>query len=174
MDLITGATGFIGRYLALRLIAEGRGVRVLCRPESTGKLDPVLLRRADIALVISGNAIRWNVPSTAWSGFFTARGMFRIGAVPPNSISSMFKAPAGFLKALYRTRYVASFISAPSRFSEFPLRPPSTIERPMRWVTSSSQTKIEGEKLVLRFHSETGLPVVMLRPSVVYGLRGTV
>jgi nucleoside-diphosphate-sugar epimerase len=34
MELITGATGFIGSHLAQRLLDSGRKVRVLCRPES--------------------------------------------------------------------------------------------------------------------------------------------
>ena len=41
-DLVTGATGFIGSHLAERLLASGRKVRVLCRAESTGKLQPAI------------------------------------------------------------------------------------------------------------------------------------
>jgi len=36
-----------------------------------------------------------------------------------------------------------------------------------------SRTKVEGERKVFQFHEETGLPVTVLRPAVVYGPDGT-
>ncbi|HVY46273.1 MAG TPA: NAD-dependent epimerase/dehydratase family protein, partial [Minicystis sp.] len=48
MDLVTGATGFIGSHLAERLLRTGRRVRVLSRPGSEARLTPPLARGAEI------------------------------------------------------------------------------------------------------------------------------
>src|ERR1700712_3868655 len=50
IDLVTGASGFVGGHLAERLLRTGRPVRVLCRPGSEAKLPPAVAARAEIAL----------------------------------------------------------------------------------------------------------------------------
>src|SRR5256885_12106388 len=50
MNLVTGATGFIGRHVARRLVREGRPVRVLCRPGSEGRLPSEIVGAAEIAI----------------------------------------------------------------------------------------------------------------------------
>ena len=65
MDLVTGATGYVGSRLVRRLAAEGRGVRALARrPERVERLpgvEPVgadLLGTAPLALMASHDAER--------------------------------------------------------------------------------------------------------------------
>ena len=50
MNLVTGATGFIGRHLARRLVRQGQRIRVLCRPGSEGRLPTEIVGAAEIAL----------------------------------------------------------------------------------------------------------------------------
>src|SRR5215472_13142651 len=47
-DLVTGATGFIGRHVARRLVREERPLRVLCRPTSEDKLPAEIAGRAEV------------------------------------------------------------------------------------------------------------------------------
>ena len=44
--LITGATGFLGSHLCMRLLAEGAAVHALCRPGSTGVVKGVAVSEA--------------------------------------------------------------------------------------------------------------------------------
>ena len=37
MEFVTGGTGLVGRYLVAELLAGGREVRLLCRPQSDRK-----------------------------------------------------------------------------------------------------------------------------------------
>src|SRR3954467_14879008 len=55
MELLTGATGYIGRRLMRRLIAEGRDVRALARNPDRLAGEPVDAVRGD---VISGEGLR--------------------------------------------------------------------------------------------------------------------
>ena len=69
MDLVTGATGFIGKRLLARLLYEGREVRALLRQEalvSQGAPQPELFSTATsvfvlfaVSLAVSALAICW-------------------------------------------------------------------------------------------------------------------
>ena len=61
---VTGATGFIGRYLVERLLARGDRVFVLVRPESMAKLEALREfwgARAGRAVPIAGNLAEPNL-----------------------------------------------------------------------------------------------------------------
>lgn len=173
-DLVTGATGFIGSHLAERLLATGRPVRVLCRKESRAKLLPSIVAKAEIAegdlrdrdsLVeatkgiervfhCAGHVLDWgaprdfddaNVRGTEW--LFEGAAEARVKRFVHFSSIAVFGTP-----------------SPPHMSDDAGLgRAPKD---------SYTRTKIEGERIAERFGKQ-GMEVVILRPAVVYGPRGT-
>jgi nucleoside-diphosphate-sugar epimerase len=169
-DLVTGASGFIGRHLARRLLSQGRAVRVLCRPGSAGKLDRETRAGAEVAqgdLRDDGSIRR------------AMRGVGRVfhcaGHVSDWGTEEEFTAvnvagterllEAACEEAIDRFVHLSSIsvfgVPSPERFDD---DSPYGEGRDLY-----SRTKIAGERAALRYHRERRLPVVALRPAVVYG-----
>ncbi len=173
-DLVTGASGFIGRHVARRLLATGRAVRVLCRPESLPKLDAETRSRAEIVegdLRDPGAVLR------------SARGVGRVfhcaGHVSDWGADQEFTAVN--VDATARLLEAAR-VAGPTRFvhlssiAVFGTPSPPSFDDGSPYGPGRdpySRTKIAGERLVLRAHVEHGLPVAVLRPAVVYGPMGS-
>lgn len=174
IDLVTGATGFIGRHLASRLLRDGRKVRVLCRSESVRKLAPEIAVGAEIA---HGDLKDPSSLAPALAG--VSRVFHCAGHVSDwGSEKAFFATNVDGTRALLEAaqkegvkRFVhfssiAVFgVPAPAEFSDdSPYGPGKDLY---------SRTKIAGEKVALEFHARTGFPVTVLRPAVVYGPHGT-
>lgn len=173
-DLVTGATGFIGRHLARRLVAAGRPVRLLCRPGSAARLDPAVAAAAE---VVAGDLRDGSGLAEA------ARGAGRIfhcaGHVSDWGTEAQFAetnaagaerlleaaAAAGAERFVHLSSIAVFGVPAPPAFDD---ASPYGAGRDLY-----SRTKIAGEQAALRAHRERGLPVVVLRPAVVYGPLGT-
>jgi oxidoreductase len=169
-DLVTGATGFIGRHLARRLLAGGREVRLLCRAGSAAKLEAETRRRAEIA---EGD-LR-DGPSVARAVEGAGRVYHCAGHVSDWGTEEQFTDVnvAGTQRLLD-----AACASGVDRFVHLssiavfgvPSPPSFDDESPYRAGRDLySRTKIAGEQAALRCHEERHLPVVALRPAVVYG-----
>ncbi len=173
-DLVTGATGFIGRHLARRLLAEGRAVRVLCRPESLHKLDPATRGAAEIA------------PGDLRDDASVCRAMRGVGRV--------FHCAGHVSDWGSEERYVAVNVTGTERMlaaaceehvdrfvhlssiAVFGVPSPPCFDDSSPYGSGRdpySRTKIAGEQAALRAHGERGLPVTVLRPAVVYGPMST-
>lgn len=174
LDLVTGATGFIGRHLARRLISQGRGVRVLCRAESVGKLDPETRERAEIAAgdLRDDQAVRGAM-----------RGVGRVfhcaGHVSDWGREELYVAVN--VTGTQRMLDAASDENAErfvhlSSIAVFGVPSPPFFDDASPYGTGRdlySRTKIAGERAALRAHEERRLPVTVLRPAVVYGPMST-
>ena len=172
IDLITGATGFIGQYLALRLIKDNRRVRVLCRPASVGKLAPEIREKAEIA---EGDLRDRASIERATKG--AARVFHCAGHVSDWGTESDFHAAnvQGTEWLLEASLHVERFVHL-SSIAVFGVPSPKFFDDTTPYGSGKdlySRTKIEGEKLVFRYHREKNLPVTVLRPAVVYGTHGT-
>jgi nucleoside-diphosphate-sugar epimerase len=174
LDLVTGATGFIGGHLAERLLREGRTVRVLCRPGSerrlhagiagrvqvvAGDLRDETSLRASVAGVervfhCAGHVSDWGAPDT-----------FEAANVRGTEILYREALAAGVLRAVHFSSIAVFGTPSPPSFDdETPLATAST--------DGYTATKVQGED-VTRAAFAAGLPVTILRPAVVYGARGT-
>jgi nucleoside-diphosphate-sugar epimerase len=174
VELITGVTGFIGSHLALRLLHQGRKVRVLCRPESVKKLLPEIAIQAEI---VHGDLTDPASLDRAVQG--ATRVYHCAGQVADWGADSVFdqanvQGTASLLESASR-HGVSRFVHL-SSIAVFGVPSPEKFDDQTPYgpgLDPYSRTKIEGEKRVLKAHHETGLPITVLRPSVVYGPRST-
>jgi nucleoside-diphosphate-sugar epimerase len=174
MDLITGATGFIGGHLARQLVRDGRPVRVLCRPGSAARLPAELAGRVDVAL---GDLCDRDSLVRAARG--TARVFHCAGQVSDWGRDEAFcaanvqgtrwlveAAGAGGARRFVHLSSIAAFgTPAPAYFDD---DSPYGDSR-----DGYSRSKALGEQAAREVGRALGLPVAILRPAVVYGPGGT-
>ena len=166
--LVTGATGFVGSWLADRLLAEGALVRCLVRPASLGRLrsDQGLevvpgdvTERASIPAALDGVEIVFHVAglikATRESDYFRVNYLGTINLL--EACRSTYRAP--------RVVLVSSLAAVgPSRPSQ-PVHEDS-ICRP---TTPYGRSKLRAEDAVAAYRSD--LPISVVRPPTVYGPR---
>ena len=172
MNLVTGATGFIGRHLARRLVRERQRVRVLCRPGSEGRLPTEIVGAAEIAL---GDLRDRESLLRACAG--AARIFHCAGHVsdwgPEETFFAMNVQGTRWLLEAARVASVERVVHL-SSIAAFGTPAPEYFDDQSGYGKSKdaySRTKAEGEKIAFEFH-EAGLPVTVLRPAVVYGPEG--
>jgi len=169
LDLVVGASGFIGSHLVDTLLGEGRSVRVLLRPSSSLKWLP----ENDIEVV---RISPWNeeVYSSALHGVDTA--YLVAGVTHAVSRAAFFD---------FHSRATTDMLTAASRaetpprrtiiFSSLAAVGPSHTGTPLiesdepHPVSWYGESKLEQERIALSF-KET-LHITILRPPAVYGPR---
>ena len=174
IDLVTGATGFIGGHLAERLLREGREVRVLCRAGSERKLRPALIGRVQ---VVTGDL---RDEASLRASVAGAQRVFHCAAhVSDWGTSDEFVAAnVRGTDVLYREARAAG-VERAVHFSSIavfgtPSPPYFDDDTPLAAGGDDgySRTKVKGEAVARAAHA-AGLPLTILRPAVVYGPRGT-
>jgi len=169
---VTGGTGFIGRALVRRLLAEGAQVRVLARPSKRadeleaqgvevvrGDLsDPEAIERVGReAQVVYHTAAKVDPPGTRTEFFETnVRGTERVlqaclcaGVGRVVYLSSV--AVYGLVREGERIDENTPYDDAPEKRDFY------------------AQSKIAADELAVSFAKKTGLPIAIVRPGVVYG-----
>ena len=178
IDLVTGATGFIGRHLVARLVVDarrsGRGVRILCRRGSENKLPEAIRPEIEIAY---GDLQNQESLETAMSGidrvYHCAGHVSDWGSVEAFHFTNV-QGTAWLLEAALRVK-VSRFVHL-SSIAVFGVPAPLYFDDSSEYGPETdlySRSKIQSEKLVFEFHRRNGLPVTILRPPVVYGVTGT-
>ncbi len=148
---LTGATGFIGQQLQRQLLADGFGLRVLVRPDSTRPGN--ILPGAQVARAHLDDA----------SGL--AEALQGVNAVVYCAGSVRGRVPADFAAAnIDGVRYLAAVLS--SLDAPPPVLLISSLAASRPEISAYAASKAEGERQ-LRAHPE--LAWTILRPPAVYG-----
>ncbi len=174
VELVTGASGFIGGHLARRLVREGRFVRVLCRKGSERRLPAEVLRSAEI---VRGDLKDRDSLMRATEGvvrvFHCAGHVTDWGTVRDFEVANVrgtrWLLEAAMVAEVDRFVHLSSVAAfgtpVPRYFDDNSGYGPSR--------DAYSRTKAESEKVAFDFHFKTGLPVTVLRPALVYGPGGS-
>lgn len=169
--LITGATGFVGGHVAEACQRRGMAIRTVARAKSdTRQLEQlgVTIVRGDLtdaAVVRQAVAgVDLVVHCAARVGDWGPVEEFR--AVNVTALQHLLEACKG--QGLERFLHVSSLGVYAARHHH---GTDETEPLPEHHMDGYTQTKVEAEKLALRYEREFGVPVVVLRPGFVYGPR---
>ena len=163
--LITGATGFLGKFLTDELIAGGYGdLTALARHTSNISLlsgKKIKIIYADISDKASLDAIRgdWDVVFHC-AGFVgnNEKTLRRVNVLGTENICR-FALERGVKRFIY-----TSSVAVNSGNTEIPLKE----DLPYKPTNKYGISKMEAERIAIGFR-EKGLPMVILRPCMVYG-----
>jgi dihydroflavonol-4-reductase len=166
--LVTGGTGFTGGHLARRLVATGDTVRALVRRADqadglreagieavAGDLtDAASLRRA-----CQGVDVVYNIGALYRTAGLPAAAYRAVNAA---GVESLVRAAAG---AGARRVMHCSTVGVHGDVED----PPANEGAPLRPGDVYQETKVEGERLATAAANETGIELVIARPSGIYG-----
>ena len=166
--LVTGGTGFAGSHLVSRLVKKGELVRVLVRKNS----NIGCLKKLDVELCI-GDVIDKNSIKAAIKEIdvvYHIAALFRQARFPDrvywqvNVQGTQNMLEAGYEEGVKRfvhcsTIGVLGHIANPPADETYPYNPGDVYQR----------SKCEGEKIALKFFRDKKFPVVVVRPTAIYG-----
>jgi nucleoside-diphosphate-sugar epimerase len=169
--LITGATGFVGGHLAEACVARGMRVNALARAGS----DVGLFEKMGVRLY-RGNLTDSFVVRQALEGVdAVVHCAAKVGdwgpveefrAVNVDALRQLLDACIG--RPIQRFVYLSSLGVYPAR-NHYGTDESEPL--PASHMDGYTQTKVEAERLVLEYHRQHVIPVVVLRPGFVYGPR---
>ena len=168
MILVTGATGFLGRNLCEFLVARGRAIRALVRPQSNYAFLEELgvelawgdIREAETlaaavrgceAVIHAAAKFRFWGP---WEEFYAA-----------NVVGTRNMLEASCREGVGRFIYISTIAVVGRPAPNLVI----TEEHPCTPLDHYQRTKLEAETMALRYYRERGLPVIVLRLGALYG-----
>jgi nucleoside-diphosphate-sugar epimerase len=171
LALVTGASGFVGSHIVDELLRHGTRVRCLLRSTSSHRWlegKPVEIVSGDVCERSSLDAA---VQGADWivhaAGLTSARDAAEFQRANASGTANLLHAALTTTPVPHRFLYISSQAAAgPSRDGT-----PVTEDLPPQPVSPYGQSKLAGETLVMR--AADRLPVVTIRPPIVYGPRET-
>lgn len=175
VDLVTGATGMLGSHIAERLVAQGRHVRALVRPNSDTRFLEALrvsLVRGDLthpqSCIEAVQGVDTIYHAAAKVGDWGPWREFQHSCIDATRQLATAAQSAGIRRFLH--------ISSTSAYGHPPEGgPPIHESAPMGqnfWIWDSyTRSKVESERILWQLATERGLPLTIIRPSWLYGER---
>jgi nucleoside-diphosphate-sugar epimerase len=170
--LVTGATGFVGSHIVDALIKKRRQVRVFIRKHADVGNIAEHLSEGNVE-VAYGDLREVGTVEKALAGctvICNAAALTDLSAPSDALISTNVVALDAMLKIASKMR-LNRFVQI-SSIGAF-VKTDTAIDETTRFtpVNAYDRSKVEGEKVTLRYWKENGVPVTILEPSAVYGPR---
>lgn len=166
--LITGATGFTGSHLAYRLILKGHNVTCLVRPTS----NYTQLEKAGCKIIFG------DVRDRLWIEkvineidiIFHLAAIFRTWGLPNRVYYETHVEGTRNLLEVGFKKNIKKFIHCSTIGVHGSIKnPPGNENSPFNPGDIYQRTKLEAEQLALKYYKEKNLPVVVIRPTGIYG-----
>ena len=164
--LVTGATGLVGRALVASLLDDDQPVRILTR--GSRALPPAWAGRVEVC---AGDLLRPDTLANAVEGCGSLyhlagelRDETRVQAVNADGTGHLLEAArqAGLSHVVHMSSVGVMGIERPGPVDENTEGTPHT---------AYERSKREGERLAQAWSAATGVPVAVLRPTIVFGVR---
>lgn len=166
--LVTGASGFTGSYMVKNLLNHGYDVRALVRPSS----DLSALKGLPIEFVFGDIRNREEVFEAVRGveTVFHIAALYRAANLPDNEYRAVNVIGTQHVLEAALEFGVMRVVHCSTCGVHGDIRnPPADESAPPAPEDIYQRTKLEGEQLALRYHSERGLPVTVVRPVGIYG-----
>ena len=165
--LVTGATGFTGGHLAAHLASSGDQVRVLVRPDTRALVDTKKfavvegdLRDADaLRRAAEGADVVYHVAAIYRQAGLRDEEYRAVNAVAVGKLIEAARDGGARRVVHCSTVGVHGDVEHPPASEDAPLRPGDVYQ----------ETKLEGEQIAREAASRTGIEVVIVRPTGIYG-----
>lgn len=165
VTLVTGATGFIGRYLVRKLLAEDQFTRVLVRDPA--RLEPAVRDRVQIVQGDIRDAISVGAAMRGADTVLHLAALARAGCPDPtgfrtanvDAVEQLLEAASH--ESVSRFVHVSTIVTLPP-FRAAPGADRYTLHTPYQ------ETKLAGERLV-ETYADSGRHAVIVHPTRVYG-----
>jgi dihydroflavonol-4-reductase len=167
--LITGATGFTGMSLALKLAAGGYPVRALVRDRTRAaalKAAGVILTQGDVRDAASVRAAVIGVDTV-----YHLAAVFRTAGHADSEYRMVHVDGTRHLVEASAAAGVRRFVhcSTVGVHGSVDRDAPATEEAPFRPGDIYQRTKLEGEQMAVETAGRVGLPLTVVRPGPIYG-----
>jgi 2-alkyl-3-oxoalkanoate reductase len=168
---LTGGTGFVGSHIAERLRGQGHTVRCLARTNS----DTAFLKNLGCEIVPGDLTDKATLANAVGGADYVIHSAAKVGDWGPvedyrlvnvEGLRNLLDACAG--QPLKRFVHVSSLGVYEARHHF------GTDEReplPESHIDGYTQSKVETEKLAIRYFHEKAVPVAVVRPGFIYGPR---
>ena len=170
--LVTGATGFVGRFLCLRLLEAGLEVRATLLASDTAR--PLISRVEPVVIEPLGPDTEWGHALEGVDIVFHLAARVHIMDDPRvdplaeyrtvNSEGTRQLAREAARRGVKRLVFVSSI-----KVNGDESRIPYTVNSPAQPTDPYGISKWEAEQWLRHIETETGLEVVVVRPTLVYG-----
>jgi dihydroflavonol-4-reductase len=166
--LVTGAAGFTGAHLVQQLAARGDRVRALVRDRHRAPTWPG--QRVEVAEGDLTNADSLRRAAAGVEVIFNIAALYRTAGLPTASYRAVNAEAVGTIVDVAhevgaRRVVHCSTVGVHGHIE----RPPADEDAPLRPADIYQQTKLEGEQIGRDAARRTGMELVIVRPSGIYG-----
>ena len=175
--LVTGGTGFVGRYLVQELLSRGFTCRLLVRPTtSIGGIAPHenvelwpgdLTRPHTLTGISEGVDFVYHLAAEGHVSALSQEAYQRFIRVNVEGTKNLMTESGKFHSNIKKFIHFSS--TAAMGLIKKKIVDESDVPQP---VTPYQKTKLESERAALSLGKEFGVPVVILRPCMIYGVHG--
>jgi len=166
--LVTGAGGFVGGFVTKLLLEQGFQVRAMIRnPKQAAELEKI---GAEVVIADMKDVDSLRMAVTGVKGIFHIAGLFRQAGLPESEFNDVNAIGTRNLFEVAVKAGVARVIHCSTVGVIEPRQDvPSTEEDPYSPADMYQRSKMDGEKIALKFYQSGQISGVVIRPAMIYG-----